>query len=103
MAEALRLLPVAARQALNEASQAADRQVHEGRVARRVRALLASRTVPGGRVLCAYFTTVMGDRVTWGPDFTVAPADEDPPDLRYPQTTATPIPAGHTEPDGGLA
>ncbi|QKZ15980.1 hypothetical protein [Streptomyces chartreusis] len=101
--EALRLLSVTARQTLTQASQAADRQVCEGRVARRVRALLASRTAPGGRVLCAYFTTVIDDRVTWGPDFTVAPADEDPPDLRYPQTTATPIPAGHTEPEGDLA
>ncbi|WP_331752014.1 hypothetical protein [Streptomyces chartreusis] len=101
--EALRLLSVTARQALNEASQHADRQVCEGRVARRVRALLASRTAPGGRVLCAYFTTVTGDRVTWGPDFTVAPVDEDAPDLRYPQTTATPVPAGRTEPEGDLA
>ncbi|MGW6792392.1 hypothetical protein [Streptomyces chartreusis] len=101
--EALRLLSVTARQTLTQASQAADRQGCEGRVARRVRALLASRTAPGGPVLCAYFTTVIDDRVTWNPDFTVAPADEDPPNLRYPQTTATPIPAGRTGPEDDVA
>ncbi|MGW6796432.1 hypothetical protein [Streptomyces chartreusis] len=94
MTEALRLLSVAARRALTQASQAADRQASEGRVVERVRALLASRTAPGGPVLCAYFTTVIDDRVTFNPDFTVAPADEDVPNLRSPQTTATPIPAG---------
>ncbi|WP_331748920.1 hypothetical protein [Streptomyces chartreusis] len=101
--EALRLLSATARQALSQAIQRADRQAREGRVVERVRTLLASRMAPGGPVLCAYFTTALGDRVTWGPDFTVAPADEDPPNLRYSQTTATPVPAGHTEPEGDLA
>ncbi|MFE7439692.1 hypothetical protein ACFU7X_04410, partial [Streptomyces chartreusis] len=82
-----------ARQALNQASQCADRQVCQGRVLERVRTLLASRTAPGGPVLCAYFTTINSGRVTWNPDFTVAPGDKDPPNLRNPQTTATPIPA----------
>ncbi|MGW6788453.1 hypothetical protein [Streptomyces chartreusis] len=49
--EALRLLSVTARQALTESSQRADRQVCEGCVAPRVRALLASRTAPGGPAL----------------------------------------------------
>ena len=49
--EALRLLSVTARQALTESSQCADRQVCEGCVAPRVRALLASRTAPSGPAL----------------------------------------------------
>lgn len=49
--EALPLLSVTARQALTEASQRADRQVCEGCVAPRVRALLTSRTAPGGPAL----------------------------------------------------
>lgn len=96
--EALQLLPVTARQALSQASQRADRQAREGRVVERVRALPAPRMAPGGPVLCACFTTALGDRVTWGPDFTVVPAGEAPRDLRYLQTTAAPVPAGHTEP-----
>ncbi|MFE6946601.1 hypothetical protein [Streptomyces chartreusis] len=72
MTEVLRLLSVTARQALNQASQAADRQASEGRVVERVRALLASRAAPGGPVLCAYFTTVMGDRLTFNSVFVVA-------------------------------
>lgn len=49
--EALPLLSVTAHQALTEASQRADRQVCEGCLAPRVRALLASRTAPGGPAL----------------------------------------------------